>query len=518
MSTVDHLNFLYLTAESPIQMRIVDDPLLRMARRLAKDITNKLDGEIDPIFEILKRKIWSIFPEIQNNPLSALENPRLMQMLDEGSSVIKDIFPSVEIGIKGMLTNIDEYFMKMKTREKSPLFRELDLILNEEVEFDHFELQPELALDTAVIVSNMRIKVQLISLFQRTGIAKGIKVGTPKDFQQELFVANTAIFLGPMFEKETIELVINNSVFGRIICLAHYSFLKKFDGLFENPTKSLTRNLLLQNSQHAIDTDDNLEATILAEVNVDFLSLTENSSEQTFDEIVECRVMKFQDGRFVLFPHEDIVEESEYVEVLHSDNEYRSIVSRVRVDSLDTESIIVMRAGATSTDAIIPEADRIMGKQASFHRNNQREWKKRLKKLIDSKGVDSVNLELRKRGVLRPYARNWSRAHLIRPLSDTNFKKLLDYLEFSEVECMSIFDSARVIRGAHQRAGSEITKTLKEAFAKVNIETIYELGSYSINLDEDDGVKVVALVFENLGSSLVKARMSQTRKLLEERI
>ncbi len=518
MSTVDHLNFLYTTAESPIQMRIVNDPLLRLARRTAKDITNKIDGEFDPIFEILKRRIWSVFPEIQNNPLSAKENPRLMQLLEEGSTIIKELIPSVGLGIKGLLTSIDEYFAKIKSRENSPLFEGLDLILGEEVDFENYELQPELALDAAVIVSNMRIKVQLISHLERKGIAEGIKVGTPKDFQEELYIANTAIFLGPIFEKETIELVINNSLFGRIICLAHYNFLKEYDGLFESPTKSLKRILVLQNIHHDIDFDDDDETAVLAELNVDFLDLTENSSEQTSDEIVECRVMRFQDGRFVLFPHEDIVEESEYVEVLHSDIHNRSVVSRVRVDSLDSESIILMRAGATSTDSIIPEADRIMGKQASVHRNNQREWKKRLRELIDSKGVDSVNVELRNSGVLRPYARNWSREHLIRPLSDTNFKKLLDYLGFNELESMSIFNSARVIRGAHQRAGSEITRTLKEAFAKVNIETIYELGAYSINLDEDDGVKVVALVLDNLGSSLVKARMSQTRKLMEERI
>jgi len=226
--------------------------------------------------------------------------------------------------------------------------------------------------------------------------------------------------------------------------------------------------------------------------------------------------MRFQDGHFTLFPNDDIIEESEYVDVLQNDAQGNNVVSRVLVDALESEAIVLMRAGATSTNSIIPEANKLMGKSAQNHRENQREWKRRLRERINAVGIEAVHVELNGMGVTRPYARNWSRDHLIRPLSDHNFTQLLDYLKFSEIEKMAIFNSARAIRSAHQRAGIEITKSLKDAFAHIDFEEIYNFGSYSIKLEGDDEVMVVALIFEELGESLVKARISQTRKLWAE--
>jgi len=517
MLSVQDLNSIYANTSSSIQLRIVRDELFNLARISAKSVTSNFESEVDPVFVILRQKIWRVFPEIYNNPLHCSDNNRLKNLLDDAIQEIESIEKSISGSNLRELVNLKKCFQQLKLRDSSPFYQELEDILNDINSTKTFKHEVRQENDCVVIVNSLRTRTILNEKIRSIYPDAMVKIQVPREFQSEGLRTKTIIFLGPSFESATIDLVINSAVVDEVFCLSHFDYIQRFGGYFENSYKSYKREIKIENREYALAFDELDSPTPIFAFDFDQEIGSQNHLDSSLDEIIDVRVMRFQDGRYALFPNEDILDESEYVEMLSDDENGQNIVSRVLIEDLDSDSIILMRAGATSANSIIPEADKIMGAQARIHRQQQFSWKSRLKEISKTKGHEYVISSLKQLGIARPYVRNWSREHLIRPLSDETFSKLLTFLGFSDVEKMSIFNSARVIRGAHQRAGAEITKSLKSAFSDVRLSSIYEQGSFSIKLSGDEEVMVVALIFECLDDLIVKAQLSQTRRLFNEK-
>jgi hypothetical protein len=517
MLSVQDLNNIYLNSSSVLQMKIVKDELLRLARISAKVVTANFENEVDPVFGILRQKIWRVFPEIYNNPLRSSENKRLSNLLEDAVQEMANIEKSINGSNLLELKNLQKFFQQLNLRDSSPFYKELENILDTINLSNSYKRKLSQENDFVVIVNSLRTKTIMNDKIRSAYPDAMVKVQVPREFQGEGLRTKSVIFLGPSFENSTIDLVINSAVVDEVFCISHFNYIQRFGGFFENSYKSHNREIRVENREYAMSFDEAYSTSQILVIDFDQEMGYQNQTDSSVDEIIDCRIMRFQDGKYALFPNEDILDESEYVEMLSEDDIGQNIVSRVLIEDLDSDSIILMRAGATSTNSIVPEADKIMGAQARIHRQQQNNWKNRLIEVLKTNGHDNVVRSLKQLGISRPYVRNWSREHLIRPLYDETFDKLLTFLGFSDLEKSSIFHSARVIRGAHQRAGAEITKSLKSAFSDIRLSSIYEQGSFSIKLSGDEEVMVVALIFETLDESIVKARLSQTRRLLYEK-
>jgi hypothetical protein len=521
---LERVNLLFETSSVPIEVRIVGDDEFAQARLLFRKLRERLENSNERRIEEILSGLWHIFRELYTLPIETKSNDSLQEKILEveelGSSALKTIDSDSQSILKGVLK-----FVSTRRNNSSIFDNVFHGILEEGQEaalaFSSFDVdKPSL-----VIIRKKKYKTLIEDTLQQYGINTLVDVRVPLEMKSNLSNYYQTVIIGPLDLYENLSALLGNIVSANIVNLSHFKPSEIKMGLFENPIKRISRDIQIVriNAKSNFDVSsvkqELLSQNEARQVSIDKFDAGVQSQDGSprEDEVVPCKVMQFVDGRFVLFPAEDIERDEEKIDILIEGEEEDDRIIEVLVSDLEEDSIVLLRDGETSKSAIIPEADKILGSSAKRHRANQALWKTELRKKLNLLGRDSVDRSLRDLGIERPYSYDWSRPDLIRPLVDRNFEILLTYLGISEDQKVEIFNSSKAIKGAHVSAGRIITENLKEAFSDVNLNEIYSLGFYSKSLGGDSDVRVTALVCEGFSESNVIAPLSMTRKILENR-
>jgi hypothetical protein len=524
MIKISRLNHLYANATIPIHVKIVADDQFARARLLLRRLRERLENSQEIRIDELFSGVSHVFRELYVLPVGTSKNTRLKERIAELELNATDISKTLDGESQVILASLIEFIRNCITR-KTSFDDEFYKFLNDPTSEGSASVTDANVRPALVILRKKKHKYFLESLLADMGLDESVDIRVPSEIK---YIRNSYIqtlILGPLDMYENLSNLLANLVTFNIVNLSHFKPSDIRFGIFDNPIRKYQRDLILsrvnQESQSDISSlqQEALTHRSLETIDIDLRDLQRASQEGGVreDEIVPCVAMQFVDGRFVLFPAEDIERDEEKIDVLIDSEQDEERIVELLVSNLEEDSIVLLRDGETSKSAIIPEANRIMGAASAYHRSNQSLWKTELRKKLNLLGRDSVDGELRKLGIQRPYSYDWSRPDLIRPLSDQNFEILLDYLGLTVTQKAAVFDSSRVIKGAHVSAGRVITQTLKEAFSDVDTNEIYRTGSYSKSLGGDSNVRVTALVCEGFSDKEIMAPLSLTRRILENR-
>lgn len=143
--------------------------------------------------------------------------------------------------------------------------------------------------------------------------------------------------------------------------------------------------------------------------------------------------------------------------------------------------------------------------------SEQRVWKERLLVRIKQIGVERVRRELKALGVgAYRQVDTWSDMELIRPKSDDDFLRLLDWLEIPREPT---FQDVRTLQCEVRRVSHEITAELENQASRVNLEELERQGHMYFQVSTDGVRSMVATRVMAIRSSVQKVPNSFTRTL-----
>ena len=514
------VNLLYEYANTPLDIYIVNDKEFKSARVRTRKLRESLDQSMDLEIQDFFGTLDYIYRELYMLPIEISYNDRLLEKIGKIEQLSRTLKAKLDGNSLNEIEEIKNFVFSLE-RRKTPFETELYRLLDNGKP-DKLEISDEESTGKTVIITKRKRHQQLLQhVMEDLGVNAYVDVRVPTQLKSNFFFYKQTIVVGPLDFFGNVSGILGNLVTTKLVNLSHFKPQDIQFGLFLNSQVPYRRQVTLtsfEGSAHDLAqtvAQENIQFSDnpLADWNIPSYSENVNDSQKD-DEIVECRLMRFVDGRYVLFPEEDIELDEERIDVLVDAENSNERVVEISVAELDEDSIILLRDGETSMQAIIPEADKYMGKSAPQHRSNQAKWKIKLLEKLRTLGRERVDRDLKDRGIERPYSKDWSRPTGMRPQSDKNFEILLSYLGFSDMERRQIFESSTRIRGAHSTAGRNITHGLKQAFANVNIDDIYAAGSLSKSLNDDSGARVTALVCEGFDVNLHKVRQSMTRRIL----
>jgi hypothetical protein len=517
-----NINNLYKTANIPLEIYIVDDKPLREIRRRARFLKQTLESSLDSDVDEFFKSIDSIFNELYFLPVEISYNARLIEKIELISLLSEKLGKKLDQNEVIEISGIVSFFTRLQnTRSSTPFETELYRLIDESAPNLNDGYSLAIQDKTLVVTKRKRHQNILQSVLEDLGVSKFVDIRVPNQLKMESSNYNQTIILGPLDFYGNVSSILGNLVTNRLLNLSHFKPRELMFGLFQYANIPYMREVKYTSfTNYAHDTAPMVESDEIQQIGgltqeLDLLSLLESvDGISKEDEIVECRMMRFVDGRYVLFPEDDIQDGSEKIDVLVETENINERVISISVEDLEEDSIMLLRDGETSKSAIIPEANKVLRTSAALHRSNQSKWKIKLLEKLERLGRERVNRDLQDYGIESPYANEWSKVNFIRPQSDKDFDSLLRYLGFGEVDRRQIFESSIRIRGAHSTAGRNITSGLKKAFSDVKLSEIYESGSLIKSLEGDDKARVIAVVCEGFDEKLYRARLSLTRKIL----
>lgn len=156
--------------------------------------------------------------------------------------------------------------------------------------------------------------------------------------------------------------------------------------------------------------------------------------------------------------------------------------------------MFMLRRSSGSGDFIVDVADKIMGGRKDYLRSRQREWKARLRRSVKIGGYDSTVRRLSQLG--SPIAnyqnlRNWLSPRSIRTHSFEDFQAIMALVDF-EREADKLWDEMGLIKRAHLKAGSQITKMLLKLVSGADADELERLGFMEFDLGGEDGGALTA--------------------------
>lgn len=143
---------------------------------------------------------------------------------------------------------------------------------------------------------------------------------------------------------------------------------------------------------------------------------------------------------------------------------------------------LLLREGEAEREALRERALARIGAQASSVRCSQLSWKSVLIKQIYLRGVRDSESALRELGVRAAgQMRTWASPHTIRPQSDDDFLRLLDWLGLST---QPYFGNAVILRKEVHRASRELRKQLEEVADAIDLHALERVGHMSLDTTE----------------------------------
>ncbi|EIJ78322.1 hypothetical protein PB1_12199 [Bacillus methanolicus PB1] len=240
--------------------------------------------------------------------------------------------------------------------------------------------------------------------------------------------------------------------------------------------------------------DTNIEKTVDYSHLEQEIKAKKQKNENDEKDIVAARLVILSGNKGIFF--EDVSLKNIFS--IYSDSDGFTI-GRTSINEIEPNSYVLVRTG-TKQDLIRTKADEIIGISAQTYRKFHMRWKNRLKKIVQRNGIGSVHLALKKLGVKNPTEaniRNWMSEDNIMPASETDFKAILEFVKLGEDESKHI-KVAKLLRRAHQEAGSLIRKKLIEEIKNTDLSSLELRGEHVFNLPDEKGVAFTAYRVEHI--------------------
>jgi hypothetical protein len=153
-------------------------------------------------------------------------------------------------------------------------------------------------------------------------------------------------------------------------------------------------------------------------------------------------------------------------------------------DLIDGMYILLRTQGGG--DYIEPMADNILGADQHRVRAHQKDWKRALQSKVRVLGKSRVRSEIIRRSgreFVKVTLDNWLSPRHIRPGNETHFSAVLSLTGLEDIKS-EMFESARLISGAHKRAGMQIRQLLLEEVRNADLRELQANGLLEFHLGE----------------------------------
>lgn len=152
------------------------------------------------------------------------------------------------------------------------------------------------------------------------------------------------------------------------------------------------------------------------------------------------------------------------------------------VSALAPGGYLLLREGEAERESLRARAFERLGTQAPAIQDSQASWKSTLIQRISLRGIRESERELRALGIRAAgQARIWASPNTIRPQSDEDFKRLLDWLGLSR---QPYFGNASRLRVEVLRAARELRGELERAANTIDLHTLETVGHMSLDIAE----------------------------------
>ena len=159
------------------------------------------------------------------------------------------------------------------------------------------------------------------------------------------------------------------------------------------------------------------------------------------------------------------------------DDEDDAVIYRVNISSLTPGDYIVLRTEG-GKDAIVEQANLILGRSAPYLRDGLNSWKSSLRKLVLDHGATEIGARLEHYGAQtspKVNVKNWCSRETIKPQSFEDFASIMKLLG-REDEAVQEWGNAHRVLTAHREAGHRIRRALIAAVERADLSMLKETG------------------------------------------
>ncbi len=201
-----------------------------------------------------------------------------------------------------------------------------------------------------------------------------------------------------------------------------------------------------------------------------------------------------------------------YIAELGTSRELHTVPTR----SIQPGMYIVNRLGGEG-DYIPAIADTLLGVDADRLRAAQRRWKKRLRDLVESVGVQAILSRLEAAGAVRANRvnlRRWLSADSIKTEGRADFAALMEVAGFED-ETDELWRDMETIDGAHRRAGHRVRQLLVKEILEGDTRDLEVRGWQDYDVEEIEGEGALRVVrVEARHPNTLRVSSRQTRQLI----
>lgn len=230
-----------------------------------------------------------------------------------------------------------------------------------------------------------------------------------------------------------------------------------------------------------------------------FEQYTDRVSADVSADIIEAKVVILKGGKFVFLPAE---ESYSHHCLVNLDGD--PIPKKLQISAFDENTAILLKERGEG-DYVVEMADQVLRGKAQYFRAQQQKWKKALRDTVDAWGINTVSEVLKNSGCATAHIynlRNWLSPRHIRPESDADFTRLLQYVELGN-EAKELIKCMDIIRSAHVTGGHRISEQLRTLIQQDgNLKSILTDG-YRIYRLGDNGRKLGVYIFDQVLSKTV---------------
>lgn len=164
-------------------------------------------------------------------------------------------------------------------------------------------------------------------------------------------------------------------------------------------------------------------------------------------------------------------------------------VTYTEIPAVRIGTYLLLRQGETERNALYQAAIARLANGGVIHQA-QESWKRLLAKRIEQRGIRQVVKQLREAGVrTADRARAWTDPNLIRPISDQDFERLLQWLD---VPTQPTFGYATLLRKTLYQVSAVIGKQLELAVSGADLSELETAGHLSLEVENEGFRGIVA--------------------------
>jgi hypothetical protein len=165
-------------------------------------------------------------------------------------------------------------------------------------------------------------------------------------------------------------------------------------------------------------------------------------------------------------------------------------VTYTEVSAVRRGTYLLLKQGETEHGALYQAALRLLGERANSVHTTQQEWKTRLGERLSQLGRALVVRQLKAEGVkAAERAQAWTEPTLIRPASDDDLERLLQWLD---LPVQPTFGHATLLRKMLYQASADIREQLESAVGAADLSVLEREGHLSLDVQEEGLRGIVA--------------------------